>query len=70
MVTGLALVAQEKCTRQHAAIADRKLKFRSNQLKEDQFTAGIATKSTRPIADLTFEEKAGLRAEATHRTNK
>ena len=38
--------ALEKCTKLHALNAEQKLKCHSSQLREDQFTAGIATKST------------------------
>jgi hypothetical protein len=43
----LASAGLEKCTRQHAQIAEQKQKFLSNQLKEDLYTAEIVTRSTR-----------------------
>jgi hypothetical protein len=45
--TDLALAVQEKCTRQHAQIAEQRQKFLSSQLKEDLCTAEIVTRSTR-----------------------
>lgn len=38
--------ALEKCTKQHALIAEQKQKYLSNQLKEDLYTAETATRST------------------------
>jgi hypothetical protein len=58
-IVDLASAGQEKCTTLHALIVVLKLKYRSSQLKEDLFIAGIATKSTRTTdqVDLTSEEK-------------
>lgn len=65
LVVDLALVVQEKCTKQHARIAGKKRKFLSSQLREGLFIAGTATRSTRLIEDRTLETTEALAAEAT-----
>ena len=61
---GLALAALEKCTKRLAAIAVRKRKFLSNQLKEGLFTAGIATRSTKSTEGLVSDAMMADQAKA------
>jgi hypothetical protein len=46
VVSEAATAAPEKCTRLYVLTAVLRPKFRSNQQKEDRFTAGIASQTT------------------------
>ena len=46
MAETVATVAQGKCTMRSAPTAAQTAKFLSNQRKDDQFTAGTASRST------------------------